>query len=98
LYQAEKDLFPGKYTANSVWGQYECSLRTYNWIVAFEKVTGGGGDADNQDYKDRIERARNQGFEIGSLSDKQVASWYDNRWYNLFHDWYIFCSVNPAPY
>ena len=67
--------------------------------MAFEKFTGGGGDADLLDeddpdsnghaesYKIRLEGARKKGLDIGSLSPKQLNSWYQNGWYTLFHDW-----------
>jgi len=94
----EKELFPGKYSANSIRGQYEHSLCTYNWIMAFEKFTGRGGDADLLDeddpdsnghvesYKIRLEGAHKESLNIGSLSPKQLNSWYQNGWYTLFHD------------
>ena len=66
--------------------------------MAFEKFTGGGGDADLLDeddpdsnghaesYKIRLEGAHKESLNIGSLSPKQLNSWYQNGWYTLFHD------------
>lgn len=39
-------LFPGRFSAQSVKGQFERALKMFNWLIAFESFTGGGGDAD----------------------------------------------------
>jgi len=66
--------------------------------MAFEKFTGGGGDADldpdasnyvrkkQQHYKGRMDGARKAGLEIGGLSPRALDDWYGNGWYTLFHD------------
>ena len=47
--KASKTVFNEKFSANSVKGQFERSMKIYQWIVAFEKFTGGGGDGDLYD-------------------------------------------------
>ena len=93
------NLFPGRFSADSIKGQFERSLRTFNWLVAFECFTGGGGDADlcdndsNSDaddtkkqYKIHLRGARSKGLDVGGLTAKAIVEWYDSGWYDLFHN------------
>ncbi|KIM79610.1 hypothetical protein PILCRDRAFT_89994 [Piloderma croceum F 1598] len=64
--KAVKELFPGGFSLGSVKSQFERSLKTFNWIMAFESFTGGGGDADLCDE---------------NLDDEQIASSEDYKMY-----------------
>jgi hypothetical protein len=100
-------LFPDRFSTESVKGQFERSLKTFNWLLAFESFTGGGGDPDlsgggdsddsdytrdkKAEYQIRLNGARSKGLDIGGLTPKAIIDWYDNGWYDLFN--YRCCIV-----
>jgi hypothetical protein len=93
-------LFPGRFSTESVKSQFERSLKTFNWLLAFESFTGGGGDADlcgdlddsdytkgrKNGYEIRLKGARSKGLDVGGLTPKAITDWYDNGWYDLFNN------------
>lgn len=52
-------LFPGRFSAESLKGQFERALKTFNWLIAFESFTGGGGDVDLCDDSDDSDSSTN---------------------------------------
>jgi hypothetical protein len=89
---------PGRFTTSSVKSQFERSLKTFNWIVAFEAFTGGGGDGDlyaddseneedktQKEYEFRLKGARSKGLDVGGLTIRMITEWYDHGWYDLFY-------------
>ncbi|KAJ7746115.1 hypothetical protein DFH07DRAFT_962994 [Mycena maculata] len=89
--RASQILFNGKRSADSIKGQWQRSLKTFEWIVAFESFTGnGGGDGDSNDasavLKGKLTRARAAGIAIGSLTPAKIKEWDDNHWRDLFEE------------
>ncbi|KAJ3831402.1 hypothetical protein F5878DRAFT_647664 [Lentinula raphanica] len=94
------ELFPQK-TVNSVTGLWDRSFRIYKNICAFESVTGGGGDGDEEvldekdsdseqmrDYRKQLGRAKRAGKEVGTLKVEEIDKWYSNGWFALFDNRY----------
>ena len=94
-----KELFPGGFSVGSVKSQFEHSLKTFNWVMALESFTGGGGDADlcdenlddkqitsSEDYKMCLKGDHSQGLDVGGLTVKAIKEWYNHGWYDLFHN------------
>ncbi|KAG6852125.1 hypothetical protein C0991_002907, partial [Blastosporella zonata] len=89
--KAATELFNGKFKPQAVKSQYERSLKTFGHILAYRNVTGGGGDADEQnksddeddleDLKKRIEQAKANGRNIATLTAKTLAEWYKEGWH-----------------
>ncbi|KAJ7152199.1 hypothetical protein C8R43DRAFT_886355, partial [Mycena crocata] len=89
--RASKKLFNGKRSADSIKGQWQRSLKTFEWIVAFESFTGnGGGDGDSDDVtavlKGKLTGARAAGIAVGSLTPATIKEWDDNGWRDLFEE------------
>ncbi|KAJ3714516.1 hypothetical protein C8R42DRAFT_646436 [Lentinula raphanica] len=93
-------LFPQK-MVNSVTGLWDRSFRIYKNICAFESVTGGGGDGDEEvldekdsdseqmrDYRKQLGRAKRAGKEVGTLKVEEIDKWYSNGWFALFDNRY----------
>lgn len=81
--QAASELFHDRHSESAVRGFWHRSMQTYIAILAFEGFTGGGGDGDLS-TKERIELARKEGKNVGSLHAKLYAEWKDNGWVDLF--------------
>ncbi|KAF9061056.1 hypothetical protein BDP27DRAFT_1429370 [Rhodocollybia butyracea] len=94
------ELFPKK-TFHSVTGLWDRSFRVYKNICAFEGVTGGGGDGDEQDvdgknndteemkmYRKQLARAKRTGKEVGTLKAEEIDKWYSKGWFQLFNNRY----------
>lgn len=74
--------------------------KLYTRMHAFLKVTGGGGDADEDhdfddaaDVRERLQEAKKKGKDIEGLNQKVLQLWKDRGWYALFESRYV---VIPA--
>lgn len=65
-------------------------MKTYRAIRVIQKITGGGGDADDEKnaFKEKMARAKEAGEEVGSLTYEKMKKWMDKGWYQLFADRY----------
>ncbi|TBU42919.1 hypothetical protein BD309DRAFT_961921 [Dichomitus squalens] len=84
--KASKELYSGRHSENAIRSQWDRSLKTYQYIKAFENFTGGGGDGDlllvtNED----INAARSSGEPVGGLTAKMYQEWESNSWVELFN-------------
>jgi hypothetical protein len=100
------------YTVSAIKSQFTCSFKIYQSIVAFESFTGnGGGDGDINSLDDsnsgtkeelsrlsfRIKGALKAGRDVSKLSALQIKEWYDNGWFKLFNDRYLYCYyIEPS--
>ncbi|EJF59914.1 hypothetical protein DICSQDRAFT_138125 [Dichomitus squalens LYAD-421 SS1] len=84
--KASKELYSGRHSESAIRSQWDRSLKTYQFINAFENFTGGGGDGDLSPVTSwDINAARSAGEPVGGLTAKMYQEWESNSWVELFN-------------
>lgn len=82
-------MFEGKRNADAIKSKIGRLKKTFDYIVAFEDHTGGGGDGDDDDLPrsqqiaNKLESARRFGADVGDIKAAEIEKWEELGWYRM---------------